>query len=31
LIKVHREAESTIGKALIEEIYKETGFDPGKF
>jgi C4-dicarboxylate-binding protein DctP len=30
LMKVHRESEATIGKALIEEIYKETGFDPNK-
>src|SRR5436190_3948286 len=30
LIKVHRESEATIGKALIQEIYKETGFDPAK-
>jgi C4-dicarboxylate-binding protein DctP len=30
LIRVHRESEGPIGKALIQEIYKETGFDPGK-
>ena len=30
LLKVHRDSEATIGKALIQEIYKETGFDPGK-
>jgi len=30
LLKVHRDSEATIGKALIEEIYKETGFDPSK-
>jgi C4-dicarboxylate-binding protein DctP len=30
LMKVHRESEATIGKALIQEIYKETGFDPAK-
>ncbi|HYL25972.1 MAG TPA: TRAP transporter substrate-binding protein [Burkholderiales bacterium] len=30
LLKVHRESEPTIGKALIQEIYKETGFDPAK-
>ena len=30
LIKVHRESEPSIGKALIQEIYKETGFDPAK-
>ena len=30
LMKVHRESEATIGRALIQEIYKETGFDPGK-
>ncbi len=29
LIKVHRDSEATIGKALIQEIYKETKFDPG--
>jgi C4-dicarboxylate-binding protein DctP len=31
LIKVHRDSEAAIGKALIQEIYKETGFDPSKF
>ena len=30
LLKVHRDSEASIGKALIQEIYKETGFDPGK-
>jgi C4-dicarboxylate-binding protein DctP len=30
LIKVHTEAESRVGKDLIQSIYKETGFDPGK-
>jgi len=30
LVKVHKENESRIGKDLIESIYKETGFDPGK-
>ena len=30
LIKVHRESEASIGKTLIQEIYKETGFDPSK-
>jgi len=30
LIKVHREAESRVGKELIQSIYKETGFDPSK-
>ena len=30
LIRVHRESEATIGKAIIQEIYKETGFDPNK-
>src|SRR3954453_14175930 len=30
LMRVHRESEATIGKALIQEIYKETGFDPAK-
>jgi C4-dicarboxylate-binding protein DctP len=30
LIKVHKEAESRVGKELIESIYKETGFDPNK-
>jgi C4-dicarboxylate-binding protein DctP len=30
LMKVHRESEATIGKALIQEIYRETGFDPAK-
>ena len=28
LLKVHRESEQSIGKPLIEEIYKETHFDP---
>jgi C4-dicarboxylate-binding protein DctP len=30
LMKVHRDSEAAIGKALIQEIYKETGFDPDK-
>ncbi len=30
LLKVHRESEATIGRATIQEIYKETGFDPNK-
>jgi C4-dicarboxylate-binding protein DctP len=30
LLKVHRDNEATIGKDLIQEIYKETGFDPNK-
>ena len=29
-LKVHRENEGTIGKDLIQEIYKDTGFDPSK-
>ncbi len=29
-LKVHRDNEGTIGKALIQEIYKDTGFDPSK-
>ncbi len=29
-LKVHRENEATIGKNLIQEIYKDTGFDPTK-
>ena len=28
LLKVHREHEAQIGKEMIQEIYKETGFDP---
>jgi C4-dicarboxylate-binding protein DctP len=28
MLKVHRDSEATIGKDLIQEIYKETGFDP---
>ena len=28
VMKVHRDSEGTIGKELIQEIYKETGFDP---
>jgi len=30
LVKVHQENESRVGKELIQEIYKETGFDPKK-
>jgi len=30
LVKVHQEAESRVGKDLIQSIYKETGFDPTK-
>jgi len=30
LVKVHQENESRVGKDLIQAIYKETGFDPGK-
>jgi len=30
MIKVHRDNEATIGKELIQEIYKDTDFDPGK-
>jgi C4-dicarboxylate-binding protein DctP len=30
MLKVHRENEGTIGKDLIQEIYKDTGFDPNK-
>jgi C4-dicarboxylate-binding protein DctP len=30
MVKVHKEMESRIGKDVIEEVYKETGFDPGK-
>ncbi len=30
MLKVHRDNEATIGKDLIQEIYKETGFDPSK-
>ncbi len=30
LVGVHKEFEDRIGKELIESIYKETGFDPGK-
>jgi C4-dicarboxylate-binding protein DctP len=29
-LKVHRENEGSIGKDLIQEIYKDTGFDPNK-
>jgi C4-dicarboxylate-binding protein DctP len=29
-LKVHQENEDKIGKDLIKEIYKETGFDPAK-
>ena len=30
MMKVHKEMESRIGKEIIEEVYKETGFDPAK-
>jgi len=30
LIKVHKEAESRVGKETIQSIYKATGFDPSK-
>ena len=30
LIKVHRQSEERIPKDMIQEIYKETGFDPSK-
>jgi C4-dicarboxylate-binding protein DctP len=30
MLKVHRDNEATIGKELIQEIYKDTGFDPNK-
>ena len=30
VLKVHRDSEATIGKDLIQEIYKDTGFDPSK-
>jgi C4-dicarboxylate-binding protein DctP len=30
VLKVHQENEDKIGKDLIREIYKETGFDPAK-
>jgi len=30
LVKVHRDSEASIGKELIQEIYKDTGFDPSK-
>ncbi|MFC5496133.1 TRAP transporter substrate-binding protein [Caenimonas terrae] len=30
LLKVHRDHEAQIGKDVIREIYKETGFDPDK-
>jgi len=30
LIKVHKEAESRVGKDTIQSIYKATGFDPSK-
>jgi C4-dicarboxylate-binding protein DctP len=31
LVRVHREMEGTIGRDLIQAIYKETNFDPTKF
>ena len=30
LIKVHAEMESRIGKQLLQDIYRDTGFDPAK-
>ena len=30
LLPVHKQMESRIGREIIEEIYKETGFDPAK-
>jgi C4-dicarboxylate-binding protein DctP len=30
VLKVHRDNEANIGKELIQEIYKDTGFDPSK-
>jgi len=30
MVKVHADSESRVGKELIQSIYKETGFDPGK-
>ena len=30
LVKVHADRESSIGKELIQSIYKQTGFDPAK-
>ena len=30
LVKVHKEMESRIGKETLDEVYKETGFDPNK-
>jgi C4-dicarboxylate-binding protein DctP len=30
MVKVHKEMESRIGKETLDEVYKETGFDPTK-
>ena len=30
MVKVHQEHEDKIGREVIQAIYKETGFDPGK-
>ncbi|MBL8492592.1 MAG: TRAP transporter substrate-binding protein [Rhodocyclaceae bacterium] len=30
LVPVHQKMESRIGKEIIQSVYKETGFDPGK-
>jgi C4-dicarboxylate-binding protein DctP len=30
LVKVHKEAESRVGRDTIQAIYKETGFDPSR-
>jgi C4-dicarboxylate-binding protein DctP len=30
LVPVHQKMESRIGKEMIQEVYKATGFDPSK-
>ena len=30
MVKVHKEMESRIGKEVLDEVYKETNFDPNK-
>ncbi len=30
MVKVHKEQEARIGKETIDEVYRETGFDPNK-
>jgi hypothetical protein len=31
MVKTHEEAADRVGRAFLQSIYKETGFDPAKF